>query len=314
MVAVGNEASQCRLGDQADRAVSFWDSFYRSGGQAVAALEFEPEEECGVIHTSGSSGSGSGGPVEWVLEPQVVLPGVLRVLDGRQMRPKRILEIGCGESALAELLHAALEGQTEVTAVDISEVALANARRRAADNAVGGEGSNLRFMRADVTNLRDLYEDGSLDVVIDKGMQDTLQFRARTTESKTLLANLFAEVFRVLSPGGCYVIASPKPRIRYLRTVGWDRIDREALAVGSARLEQHQDRDDRKSSDDTCYIHVCLKPTEKYLLEMDTLSANKAAQAELEDEHCSGCGAIRSTSRYRSERSWTRHVEFCAGG
>ena len=60
------------------------------------------------------------------------------------------------------------------------------------------------------------YPDASFDVVVDKGMSDTLQFRSKNQEQKALLLQMFTAVHRVLVPRGKFWIFTPKPRVRRL--------------------------------------------------------------------------------------------------
>ena len=72
----------------------------------------------------------------------------------------RVLEIGCGTGALALLMA----GQgARVTAVDVSEEMLAEARRKAAE---AGLAEAIEFRQMDVTELGDHFEPGSFDAIV----------------------------------------------------------------------------------------------------------------------------------------------------
>merc|ERR1712216_943628 len=95
-------------GEQASRAAGFWDDFYAAGGcERDQTLPDEgataPGEEENPKFVSSA-----GGGIEWILEPEVVLPGILGALGKLSLRPRRIVEIGCGDSRLAQRLYEAL--------------------------------------------------------------------------------------------------------------------------------------------------------------------------------------------------------------
>src|SRR4051812_10528508 len=83
-----------------------------------------------------------------------------RVLEETPLRPCRALELGCGTGANAVWL--AREG-FDVTAVDISPLAVAEARRRAEEAGVG-----VRFLAADVLRPPDELQ-GPFDFFFDRG-------------------------------------------------------------------------------------------------------------------------------------------------
>ncbi len=81
-----------------------------------------------------------------------------RVIAEEHILPCRAIELGCGSGTNAVWL--AQQG-FEVTAVDLSPLAISRARERAA-----AEGARVRFLSADVLNPPDL---GSYDLFFDRG-------------------------------------------------------------------------------------------------------------------------------------------------
>ncbi len=102
---------------------------------------------------------------------------------------KRILEYGCGLGGQA---FALADRGAIVTGIDISDVAVAQARRRAA----GYSPQQLRFVKADAEALE--LPDASFDVVCGSGILHHLD-----------LEKALREVSRVLVPGGRAVFYEP---------------------------------------------------------------------------------------------------------
>lgn len=225
------------VGGQARRAAKFWDWFYGSRLQKPEGSQVERPEAAGT---------------EWISQPGALLPKLLEAFHPRC--PGTILEIGCGNSSLAQQLHEKLGGA--MLAVDISEAAL----RRAAERAAGRSG--LRFAVADATDLGHLFKDGDVGAVVDKGLADTLQFRARTRESRALRRALFAEVSRILAPGGVYAMVTPKVRPQYLHTVDWEGVETREVEEPKGLLFDLASRGDPGATAPCAraYLHLCRKP------------------------------------------------------
>lgn len=81
-----------------------------------------------------------------------------RVLTEEEIRPCRAIELGCGTGTNAVWLA---QHGFEVTAVDLSSLAISRASEHAA-----AEGAKVHFLCADVLNLPDL---GSYDFFFDRG-------------------------------------------------------------------------------------------------------------------------------------------------
>lgn len=118
----------------------------------------------------------------------------------------KILQIGCGNSRLAEQLHE--DGFKHVTSVDISEVVIAQMKERCASKP------ELVFDHQDVRKLD--FNSEYFDVAIDKGTMDSLLCGE---DSFTNVHEMLKEVSRVLVPGGVFVVVSyglPTSRLVHL--------------------------------------------------------------------------------------------------
>lgn len=113
-----------------------------------------------------------------------------RVLEHR---PTSLLEVAAGSGAVTRALASALDAKTEITASDLSEPMLDQAR------AVGTS-RPVRWVQADAMALP--FADGSFDLVVS-------QFGVMFPPDKPLV---FAEMRRVLRPGGLIIFSV------------WDRI------------------------------------------------------------------------------------------
>ena len=154
--------------------------------------------------------------------------------------------IGCGDSKISEHLHDT--GLFLVYSCDISPVVISAMTERYKHTRPA--------MVWDVANalLLDNYSNESFDLVVDKGMSDTLQFRAQNKDIKPLLAQLFNSVYRVLKKGGRFLIFTPKPRVKRLYDESkWGRYTKTQIEVTEkAKLDT-----ERKNRPAFCY--ECVK-------------------------------------------------------
>jgi SAM-dependent methyltransferase len=118
---------------------------------------------------------------------------------------KRILEVGTGDGLTAYLLARA---GNVVTSIDVSEVALAHARARYGGKVVGtaaGDGAgaavalDLTYAMGDARELT--YPEGCFDLVVSENVVEHL--------SLADMGRHLDEVYRVLKPGGSYLLYTP---------------------------------------------------------------------------------------------------------
>jgi phosphoethanolamine N-methyltransferase len=180
-------------------------------------------------------------------------PGeVARILEGVSLGGLRVLDIGCGIGGV-DLLLAREHGAAEVLGIDIETRLVAHAAAKA---TAAGLGTRVRFQAVTPGALP--FEPASFDVVFSKDAMTQIPDKSA----------LFAEVFRVLRPGGLilasdwlkgkdgppsaamleffrlegltYNMATARTMRAALETAGFARVelaDRNAWYAGEARAE-----------------------------------------------------------------------------
>ncbi|MDD4858925.1 MAG: ubiquinone/menaquinone biosynthesis methyltransferase [Dehalococcoidales bacterium] len=120
--------------------------------------------------------------------------------------PRRLLDLACGTGDLSIAIARRAKGSVEITGLDYSEPMLEIAREKAASI----KGIQPAFVIGDATRLP--FPDGYFDVV-------GISFAFRNlTYHNPITQPALAEVFRVLAPGGRFVIVeSSQPKGKIIR-------------------------------------------------------------------------------------------------
>jgi SAM-dependent methyltransferase len=162
--------------------------------KTYASVSDEPEREF-IFPTGRAWAQDLGYPVELENVPDAAVESFAGVANpwalGRLTPGERVLDLGSG-AGTDSLVAAQMVGEHgSVTGVDMTPEMLAKARGAAA--AMGA--SNVEFVEAEAERLP--FGDESFDVVISNGVIDLIPDKDA----------VFAELFRVLEPGGRMQIA-----------------------------------------------------------------------------------------------------------
>ncbi|RVE60186.1 hypothetical protein OJAV_G00178390 [Oryzias javanicus] len=127
---------------------------------------------------------------EWFFGFDSVRDFIMPLLQSsaRPDSPVRVLDMGCGTSALGPSIYRSSPFSVHVTCADISAVAVRLMQEKTALKAVqpNNPSSLLRFEELDCTQLDRRYGPNSLDVIVDKGTTDAL-LRSREGRGKASL-------------------------------------------------------------------------------------------------------------------------------
>uniref|UniRef100_A0A7S4I431 Methyltransferase domain-containing protein n=1 Tax=Odontella aurita TaxID=265563 RepID=A0A7S4I431_9STRA len=300
---------------------------------------------------------------EWIL---TVSPNLLRLIsshipimwDGASdgstdidptMRTVRILEIGCGTSALSRsLLDYLVSGRRKgndvnrisVTATDVSSVCIEKNRARDASFASSLSHDELQYDTLDTLGEslllgdirgRDATSPG-YDIIVDKGCLDTFLFRnvrkCKTTEHHPpLLSRLLINVHRMLSRDGKYMVISPRRKIPSLRDFsGFGKVERtpvDAIMDDLADLEGVSNQKSARCLSAAAYMYVCEKDSEFVFCSSPLFRVRADMSLPDDAATCAECGI--SFLKFRAgenidpkgQRFWTRkwrgHAVHCGG-
>eukprot|EP00238_Polyblepharides_amylifera_P014305 CAMPEP_0196587762 /NCGR_PEP_ID=MMETSP1081-20130531/58529_1 /TAXON_ID=36882 /ORGANISM="Pyramimonas amylifera, Strain CCMP720" /LENGTH=176 /DNA_ID=CAMNT_0041910037 /DNA_START=20 /DNA_END=547 /DNA_ORIENTATION=- len=143
------------------------------------------------------SDSGHCSIFEWYLRWEALKPHMKSLIETTD----RVLHLGTGSSNLSEDMY--YDGYEKAINIDISRTITKSMRNRS---------SNCKGMTWEVEDCRDMtFEDDYFDVVVDKGTLDALSCGGSDDVYDTCM-----EVYRVLRPGGLFILISSVPMNVYL--------------------------------------------------------------------------------------------------
>ena len=132
------------------------------------------------------------------------------------------LALGCGNSKLSSQLLENEKRVALVTSVDYSPRVIDDMRARHADHP---QAASLRWEATDVRDMRALFADESIDVIVDKACVDALSCSDGFDSQKLGLPAVAAECARILAPGGGWLVVSfnqPSIMLPLLERPEWD--------------------------------------------------------------------------------------------
>ena len=174
----------------------------------------------------------------------------------------RILILGNGLSEMP--IHLYRAGFTRITVTDISRTAIDAMRCK----YPAAQYPSLTWCVADCTALVNhaLFADNAFNVVFEKAVSDTLQFRRRSGQSEQLLQRMFAEVSRVLKDGcGRYLVVTPRRSVPLLKLArfGWSCKRMQVRGVQQHAQGQGQPKGQPRRPP-FVYLHACTKVQEQH--------------------------------------------------
>jgi len=110
------------------------------------------------------------------------------LINNGEIKPGRVLDIGCGRGDNAIMLAL---NDCDVTGIDLVEDAISNAKAKAIERH-----AKVNFVVGDVLRMDRLFMEAEYDIVLDSGL-----FHAMTDEERPVFAR---QIHRVLKPGGKY--------------------------------------------------------------------------------------------------------------
>ena len=162
--------------------------------KTYSSVSQEPERDF-IFPTGRAWAEDLGYPAELATVPETAVESFAGVANpwtmGRLALGERVLDLGSG-AGTDSLVAAQMVGeQGRVVGIDMTPEMLAKARAAAAEMGA----ANVEFVEAEAEHLP--FPDGSFDVVISNGVIDLIPDKDA----------VFAELFRVLAPGGRIQVA-----------------------------------------------------------------------------------------------------------
>ncbi|XP_077444156.1 citrate synthase-lysine N-methyltransferase CSKMT, mitochondrial [Stigmatopora argus] len=148
----------------------------------------------------------------------IIMP-LLKTRPGPQ-DPLKVLDIGCGTSALGPSVYKSCLVPVRVICGDISPVAVRIMKQQFGSGAVtpGDRSSRLEFVELDCTQLDKHFDPGSVDLIVDKGTMDALM---RSKRGKKNAGVVLKQCLKVLRHSGSLLQFSdedPDARLLWLET------------------------------------------------------------------------------------------------
>jgi SAM-dependent methyltransferase len=162
--------------------------------KTYASVSTEPGKDF-IFPTGRPWAEDLGYPAELANVPETAVQSFAGVANpwtmGRLAAGERVLDLGSGAGTDSLVASQMVGADGRVTGIDMTHEMLATARTAAAEMGA----TNVEFVESEAEHLP--FADGSFDVVISNGVIDLIPDKDA----------VFAEIFRVLTPGGRIQIA-----------------------------------------------------------------------------------------------------------
>jgi ubiquinone/menaquinone biosynthesis C-methylase UbiE len=175
--------------------------------------------------------------------------GVREIFNRFTSPNQRCLHLGCGNSKMAEDMYE--DGYLSSVSIDLNARVIETMKARYRDKP------SLEFIQMDARKLQ--FEDSSFELAVDKGTLDSILCGENSTAHSL---KYISEVYRVLSPGGVFLIVSfnePSQRVPYLtkNEFQWEvshfSIPKPVIPTNPSAVN------DGKDGPGVHYVYVCVK-------------------------------------------------------
>ncbi|KAI8056789.1 S-adenosyl-L-methionine-dependent methyltransferase [Syncephalis plumigaleata] len=157
---------------------------------------------------------------EWLFDFEQLKPLLFEPSNSAIISAKdRVLHVGCGSSQLGVAM--ARYGCAQVINTDLSSIVIERGRTYSQTQLPSELNARLQWYQSDVTDMRGIIPDNSVDVILDKAVMDAIACGDTDTETSiydgagnahpitgTAYAQMAEEAGRVLSIGGRWVVIS----------------------------------------------------------------------------------------------------------
>ncbi|XP_070785928.1 citrate synthase-lysine N-methyltransferase CSKMT, mitochondrial [Enoplosus armatus] len=174
------------------------------------------------FYTESSSGATAFKNFEWFFGFDAVRDFIMPLLQTRSHPDAllRVLDMGCGTSALGPCIYRHSPLPVQVTCADISPIAVRLMQEHVQAKAIQPHSlsSQLEFVELDCTQLHEHYGCSSVDLILDKGTTDAL---LRSTEGRGKAGLVLKQCLKVLRGSGSLLQFSdedPDARLPWLET------------------------------------------------------------------------------------------------
>eukprot|EP01084_Bolivina_argentea_P155194 270462_1 len=254
-----NKQSKNKSPQSKQKAIDFWDKYH-----------------CNESITS-----------EWLADwselKTFILSQITKVMNHNENRNKmtksdvKILILGNGLSEIP--IHLYNNGYTNLTVTDVSISAI---------NTMKQKHSNInciKWLVVDCTEMSNIFKDNTFDVIFEKGVSDTLQYRRPSKESNLLLQKMFNGISKLLvNEYGKYLCITPRRKVPLLR------LNQFKWTVKRIQIRKC----DKYNKDKPfLYLHVCTKIYNK-----NHLMVMKNQQYDRRKEFEKGCTQLNEMEIY----------------